>query len=284
MTKSPIPGPKVILIGDSGTGKTHAIRTLLDAGITPFIIFTEPGMEVLGDALDKCKWRYIPTKTSSWTGLNSVLSSINRLDFDGLTKLRDANKSKYTGLLDVVAQCNNFIDQDGVEHGDVMEFGTDRALVIDSFTAMGDMARQLQVGGKPLMSPGEYQVAQNSLKFIYEKLVKECHCSVVMLAHIAREQDELTGGTTLMIKTIGKALAPEVPIYWSDVIQTIRQGDKFSWSTAGTNITVKARNLPIKAGQEPSFAPLFAMWKQRGGVIEADSAKPAKVGDSASTS
>ena len=284
MTKSPIPGPKVILIGDSGTGKTHAIRTLLDAGITPFIIFTEPGMEVLGDALDKCKWRYIPTKTSSWTGLNSVLSSINRLDFDGLTKLRDANKSKYTGLLDVVAQCNNFIDQDGVEHGDVMEFGADRALVIDSFTAMGDMARQLQVGGKPLMSPGEYQVAQNSLKFIYEKLVKECHCSVVMLAHIAREQDELTGGTTLMIKTIGKALAPEVPIYWSDVIQTIRQGDKFSWSTAGTNITVKARNLPIKAGQEPSFAPLFAMWKQRGGVIEADSAKPAKVGDSASTS
>lgn len=274
MSKSPLPGPKIILIGDSGTGKTHTLRTLIDAGITPFIIFTEPGMEVLGDVLDKCRWRYIPTKTASWTGLASVLKSINTLDFDGLTKLRDANKSQYTGLMDVVNQCNNFIDQDGKDWGDVMEFGTDKCLVFDSFTGMSDMARQLQVGGKPLMSPGEYQVAQNSLKFIYEKVVKECRCPVVMTAHIARETDELTGGTTLMVKTLGKALAPDVPIYWSDVIQTVRIGDKFTWSTAGSNITVKGRNVALAAGLPPSFVPLFEGWKKRGGVIE-DSNSPA---------
>lgn len=267
-TKSPIPGPKVILIGDSGTGKTHAIRTLLDAGVTPFIIFTEPGMEVLGEDLDKCKWRYIAPRTSSWQGLESVLTNINRLDFDGLAKLRDANKTSYTGMLDVVHQCNDFVDQDGVSHGDIMKFGTDRAVVLDSFTGLSDLARQLQIGGKPLMSPGEYQVAQNSLKFVYEKLVKECHCSVIMTAHIAREHDELTGGTTLMVKTLGKALAPEVPIYWSDTIQTLRTGDKFTWSTVGSNITTKARNIPFAAGLEPSFVPLFEGWKKRGGIIE----------------
>lgn len=272
---SPIPGPKIILIGDSGTGKTHALQTLLDAGITPFIVFTEPGMEVLGNVLDKCHWRYIGSKTPSWGGLKSIMKSINTLDFEGLAKLRDANRSQYTGLLDLVEQCNNFVDSNGEAFGDVMKFGTDRCLVFDSFTGMGDLGRQLTVGNKPLMALGEYQVVQNALKFIYEKLVKECHCSIVLTAHIAREKDELTGGTTLMVKTIGKALAPEVPIYWSDVIQTIRLGDKFTWSTAGSNITVKARNLPIKPSQQPSFKPLFETWKKRGGVIEV-SAKESK--------
>ncbi len=262
-----IPGPKIILIGDSGTGKTYALRTLLDAGITPFIIFTEPGMEVLGDVLDKCKWRYIGSKTPSWSGLKGIMKMVNTLDFEGLAKLRDANRSQYTGLLDLVEQCNNFVDHSGESFGDVMDFQTDRCLVIDSFTGMGDLGRQLAVGNKPLMALGEYQVVQNSLKFIYEKLVKECQCSIVLTAHIAREKDELTGGTTLMVKTIGKALAPEVPIYWSDVIQTIRQASKFTWSTAGTNITVKARNLPIKLGMTPSFKPLFEAWKKRGGKI-----------------
>lgn len=196
------------------------------------------------------------------------MKSINILDFEGLAKLRDSNKTQYTGLLDVVNQCNDFVDESGESFGDVMKFGTDKCLVIDSFTGMGDLSRQLIVGNKPLMALGEYQVAQNALKFIYEKLVKECHCSIVLTAHIAREKDELTGGTTLMIKTVGKALAPEVPIYWSDVIQTKRQGSKFTWDTAGTNITVKARNIPIASGMAPSFVPLIEGWKKRGGVIE----------------
>jgi hypothetical protein len=266
--RSPIPGPKIILIGDSGTGKTHALRTLIDAGLTPFIIFTEPGMEVLGDILDKCHWRYVGSVSPSWTGLEAILKNINILDFEGLTKLRDSNKTQYTGLFDVVHQCNHFVDQHGQDWGDVMNFGTDKVLCLDSFTGLGDLGRQLMVGNKPLMAPGEYQVVQNSLKFIYEKLVKECHCPIVMTAHIAREQDELTGGTTLMVKTIGKALAPEVPIYWSDVVQTKRTGSKFTWDTAGTNITVKARNLPFATGQLPSFVPLFEGWKKLGGVIE----------------
>jgi hypothetical protein len=36
-------------MGASGTGKTHSIRTLVDAGLEVFVLFTEPGMEVLAD-------------------------------------------------------------------------------------------------------------------------------------------------------------------------------------------------------------------------------------------
>ena len=69
MNKSPIPGPKIILLGDSGTGKTHSIRTLLDAGLTPFIIFTEPGMESIGDILDQCHYTYIKPGVAGWDTL-----------------------------------------------------------------------------------------------------------------------------------------------------------------------------------------------------------------------
>ena len=264
-----IPGPKIILIGDSGTGKTYSIRTLLDAGITPFIIFTEPGMETLGDVLDKCHWKYISPHQMGWEGLKSVAKNVSILDYEGIAKMRDANKPKYTELMDLIEQCNNFVDQNGESFGDVMSWGTNRALVIDSLSGLSDMASQLTVGGKPVKGLQDWQVAQNMLKFLVNKLTTGCKCTFILMSHIARERDEITGGTTLMVKTLGKALAPDLPIYFSDIIQTIRKGDKFSWSTAGSNIAVKARNVKISLELPASFKPLFETWKKQGGVIEA---------------
>ena len=263
-----IPGPKVILIGDSGTGKTYAIRTLLDAGVTPFIIFTEPGMETLGDVLDKCHWRYIPPTQVGWAGLLSVAKTINVLDYDGIAKMRDANKTKYIEMMNLIEQCNDFVDQNGESFGDVMSWGTDRALVIDSLSGLSDMASQLTVGGKPVKGLQDWQVAQNMLKFLIDKLTTGCKCTFILTSHIAREKDEITGGTTLMVSTLGKALAPDLPRYFSDTIQCMREGDKFHWSTAGSNIAVKARNVAIHPKLPPSFKPLFESWKKRGGVIE----------------
>ncbi len=267
--KSPIPGPKVILMGDSGTGKTHSIRTLLDSGITPFIIFTEPGMETLGDVLDKCHYRYIPPAQMGWEGLAKIGKMVNDLTYDGIAKMTDANKRKYTEMLQVIEQCNNFVcDRTGESYGDVMEWGTDRALVIDSLSGLNDMASQLTVGGKPVKGMQDWQVAQNMLKFFLDKLTTGCRCMFVLMTHLSREKDEISGGTTLMVNTLGQKLAPEIPKYFSDAIQAVRSGDKFTWSTAGTSIAVKARNVKIANGLPPSFQPLIQSWKSRGGIIE----------------
>src|SRR5258708_38749125 len=57
--KSPLVGPKILLMGEGGNGKTHSIRTLVDAGIKPFVIALEPGFEVLGAVPPtKLAWRY----------------------------------------------------------------------------------------------------------------------------------------------------------------------------------------------------------------------------------
>ena len=265
---SPIPGPKVILLGDSGTGKTYSIRTLLDAGLTPFIIFTEPGMESIGDILDKCHYQYIPPAQGSWDNLLNIGTMVNKLAYDAISKMQDANKSKYDEFLRIIGACNNFVDQNGKEWGDVMNFGTDKVLVIDSLSGLNDMASSLVVGGKPVKGMQDWQVAQNMLKKLIDKLCTGCRCSMVLMAHIAREQDEITGATRLYVSTLGKALAPDLPAYFSDVIQTQRVGDQFSWDTSGTNIAVKGRNVPYAAKQSASFVPLIKRWQERGGIIE----------------
>lgn len=275
--KSPIPGPKIILMGDSGTGKTYALRTLLDAGVTPFIIFTEPGMETIGDVLNQCHWKYIPPAQTDWSALRKIGDMVNTLDYEGIAKMKDSNKRKYQEMLQVIDQCNRFIDQDGEDFGDVMNWGTDRCLVIDSLSGLSDMASQLTVGGKPVKGPSDWQVAQNMLKFLLDKLTTGCHCPMVLIAHLAREKDEVSGALNITVNTLGAKLAPEIPKYFSDVIRTIRDGDKFTWSTSGSNISVKGRNVPISAGLDPSFKPLFESWKKRGGVIEQTALPPTDV-------
>lgn len=269
--KSPIPGPKVLLMGASGTGKTHSIRTLIGTGITPFIIFTEPGMEVLADEpCPKLHWRYIPPVVSSWDVLINNAKLVNTLSFQAITSMVDVDRQKYTQYMDVMNVCNNFIcDRCGEEFGDVAKWGTDRALVIDSLTGLSNMVMNLTVGSKPIKSQGEWQIAQNTLKRFLDTLTTAAHCTLIVTGHLEREFDEITGGVHLMISSPGKKLSPTIPIFFSDVIQTLQQSGKFTWSTDGYNIDVKGRNVPIKKDLLCSFEPLIASWRNRGGEIEA---------------
>lgn len=268
--KNAIPGPKIILLGDSGTGKTYSIRTLLDAGLEPFVLFTEPGMETIGDIFSnpKVHYKYLPPGQVGWAGLRKIGEMVNQLSYDGIAKMSDANKTRYNELLQVIDVCNNFIDQHGVAYGDIETWNTDRVFVIDSLSGLNDMASMLVVGGKPVKGQQDWQVAQNMLKFLINKICTSCHCSVVLMAHIARESDEVTGGTRLMVNTLGKALAPDLPAYFSDVIQTVRMGQEWTWDVAGSNIAVKGRNVPFEAKQKPSFKPLIDRWLAKGGKIE----------------
>lgn len=275
MNKSPIPAPNIILMGDSGTGKTYALRTLVDAGITPFILFTEPGMEVLGDLKpDSYHFNYITAPESNWTGLIDTAEKVNKFNFDALTKMQDMNRGRYGQFAEVLRQCNNFTDsRTGETFGDASTWGTDRALVLDSLSGLSDMAMRLVVGGKPTRAMQDWMVAQNLLKSFLDQCTNQLRCWFIVIAHLEREKDEITGGTQIMVSTLGRALAPKIPMFFSDAIQTQRQGSEFTWDTAGMNIAVKARNVPIGSKLPPSFGPLVETWKSRGGIIETPSSQ-----------
>ena len=265
-----IPGPKVLLMGDSGTGKTHALRTLIDAGVTPFIIATEQNcIQTLKD-IPAGKWHYKfinAQPENNWGNLQDMLSKVNKLSYENLTKVQDPNKSSYNQLLDVLTTCNKFVcDCHKEDFGDVSLWDNSRALVIDGLSGLSDMAMGLTVGNKPVRSMPDWGVSQNSLKSIIAQLTTAVRCPFILVAHIDREKDEITGGTSVTVKTLGQKLGPDLPRMFSDVIRAKREGNKFSWDTADSQATVVSRNIPIASNQAPSFVPLFTNWRKGAGV------------------
>lgn len=271
---SNIPGAKVLVIGDSGAGKTHSIRTWLDAGIEPFVLFTEPGMEVVANVNEPGKacrmhWTYLPPATTDIDAMIESALRINSLAYDQLLRLSDINKRQFQEYVRFLQALKNFqCARCKKEFGPVSAWGTNRALNIDSLSGLSLMAMNLVIGSKPVKQQQDWGVSQDNLERGVLKLTTDYKCFVAIFAHPEREVDEVSGAVHIMASTLGRKLAPRLPRYFSDIIHAKREGTKFTWSTATANMVLKARNLPISDGLPPSFAALVEGWKKNGGVIE----------------
>lgn len=272
-----IPGVKVMLEGDSGVGKTLAIVTLIEAGITPFIIFTEPGVSTISKWLadnpevdpEKIHWHYISMSTQSWGDMETMSKNINTLSYKALTGIVDAKKAKYNQFLEVYKTCHDFVDDRTGEHfGDISDFGTDRAVFFDSLSGLSTMSMNLAVGAKPTKSPGDWGIAMDNLERFITKICTDLHCHMVLSAHISMEKDEISGGIILMAQSLGNKLSPKLPRYFDEVVHATKVGDKFAWSTASRNVSTKNRWLALGDNLPPSFVPMIESWKKAGGKIQ----------------
>jgi AAA domain len=260
-----IPGPKILLVGATGTGKTHSIRTLVDAGLEVFVLFTEPGMEVLADIPpSKLHWHYLAPASPDWSDMIDSANKINTLSLKTLSGMEDINKLKYAGFLDMLRTLSNFTcDRTGQSYGAADHWGPDRALVIDSLSGVNILAMNLVTGSKPVKSMSDWGMAMDNLDRFITKITTDVYCPMVLLAHQERETDEVTGGTSIMVSTLGKKLAPRMTRFFSDVINVVRQEKKFTWSTVTFGMDLKARNVALADNLEPSFVPIIRKWQDR---------------------
>jgi hypothetical protein len=270
--KQSLPGFNVMLMGPAGSGKTHSIGTLVDSGMEVYYLALEPGLEsVLGYWTDRGQpipknlhWHTLKAPDTSFMDMLDTATKINQFSLEMLAKMVDPNKSRHNQYLELFKALHDFTDQrDDSKHGSVNSWGTDRCLVIDSLTGLNNAALNLVIGGKPVRSQSDWGIAQQQLEGLLRKLCDGCVCHFVLLAHVERESDLVLGGVKLMASTLGKALAPKIPAMFSDVILTVRQGDKWTWDTANVMADLKTRNLPIKSDNPPSFVPIVAKWKAR---------------------
>lgn len=271
-----LPGFNTLLEGPAGSGKTHAIGTLVDEGIEVFYLGLESGRESLqGYWRDKGKavpsnlhWHMLSGATVSFMDMVDMAQKVNTLSLEGLAKIADPKRSSHNEFIKVLQALHDFKDDRTKQSfGDVSEWGTGRALVVDGLTGLNRAAMSLTVGGKPVRSQSDWQIAQNVLENLLRKLCDDCKCHFILLSHIDREVDPVLGGTKIMCSTLGKALAPKVPSMFSDVILTVREGAKWTWDTSNALADLKTRNLPITVGQTPSFKAIVEKWKSRGGVV-----------------
>jgi hypothetical protein len=256
------PGPKILLIGGTGAGKTHSIRTLVDMGLEVFVLFTEPGMEVLADVpVDKLHWHYISPSSPDWADMKDSATKINTLSLKVIAGMEDINKRKYSGFLDVIDALSNFPDdRTGQKFGGVDSWGANRCIVIDSLSGLNILAMNLVTGSKPVKSIADWGMAMDNLERLIVKLTTDVSCPMIMIAHTERETDEVTGGTIQMAATLGKKLAPRIPRFFSDVINVRREAKEFTWSTMTFGMDLKARNVPLADNIPPTFRPIVDSW------------------------
>ncbi len=271
-----LPGVNVLLMGPAGTGKTHAIGTLVDAGIEVFYLALEPGLEALlgyytdrGQSIpDNLHWHLQEAPKASFLELMDTATKINTMSLDSLAKMPDPNRMKHNQFIELLRTLNDFPDdRTGKKFGSVNEWTPKRALVIDGMAGLSRAAMALVVGGKAVKSQSDWGIAQDQIEKLVRMLCDNCPCHFVLIAHVERETDQILGGVKLMVSTLGKALAPKLPPMFSDVILTVRQGDKWTWDTANVMADLKTRNLPISSNNTPTFASIITKWKSRGGVV-----------------
>lgn len=269
---SPVVAPAILLIGGPGSGKTDSLGSLLEYFADVFVLGTETRFKdslldsVVRRGLDKSRLhtRLVQPLPGSFSSLIASATLINTLSYESLCAIKnDPSKSSYGQFIELLRCLSDFVDDTGKHWGPVDSWGADRALCIDSLSGLNLMALDLVVGTKPVKAMGEWGVAMDNLERLINTLTSSVKCMFVLTAHVDRETDEITGGTTLQVGALGKKMAPKLPRFFSEVVHARREGDKYYWSTITPNYELKRRVLPFGDKIEPSFKPIVEAWRKR---------------------
>jgi hypothetical protein len=279
-------GPKILLEGPAGTGKSFAMGTLVDwaqkNGQKVFILFTEQGglESLMGYWRDtnthpfnrrepapipEClHWHVIRTPSISLDGLLSNATRTGQLSYQALTQWTDTERSRNNPWERLLRTLQDFpCDRTGKTHGNVGHWGNNCIFINDSLSETANACFRMVLGAKATASQSEYQVAQQNLLAWVRWMTQFLQCTFVLTAHVQRQTNEVTGLTSVMTKVIGKALGDEMSPLFSDVILTVRDGINFYWDTAAHGVDLKTRYLPIKSKITPDFAQIMDKWLQR---------------------
>lgn len=271
---SALAGVNVLIEGPTGTGKTHSLGTLADAGVELFCLFTENALEtLLGYWTDRglpvppnVHWHVLKRPEGSFNVLAEGANTINTYTLDSLYKMVDANRAKHNQFVTLLRSLADFPDdRTGQKFGPVDSWGPNRCLALSTLTGINPIAMSLVIGNKAVKDQRDWGIAQDQIEKILRQLTDGCKCHFILEAHVERETDQVFGGVKITVATLGRALAPKIPPMFSDVILAYREGPRFFWSTANSQADLKARNLPIADGIPQDFKQIFTKWQSRGG-------------------
>jgi hypothetical protein len=268
--------PAVLLMGQSGTGKTFSLSTLIESGLEVFLITTEPnGLESLLDAMatkgldiHKLHYHVISPARPDFTSLAKMATLVSLSDQAALSAIKPGSERSNAQWIELLKTLNNFTcDRTGEIFGPVDKLGPNRAVVIDSLSGLNLMAMDITVGDKVTASPGEWGIAMKLLDKLLITLTSNLTSTFILTAHTEREVDEISGASQIMVSSLGRKLAPQIPKFFSEIVLTHVQtdGDRrtYYWSTNTQNYTLKNRSLPVGSRLEPSFKPIIAAFHRR---------------------
>lgn len=219
---------KMLLIGDSGTGKTGSLASLVDAGYKLRILDFDNGLHSLIEATrnmgDKLK--------------NIEVESLHdEIHMVGNKIIPKGVPHAFSDAMKLLTKWSPSAKKGASELGKPAEWGQDTVLVIDSLTHMSNACLRLvqtlnSNAGNNVTQP-EWGTAQRMVESMLSLLYsKDFKCHVVIMAHIAylRSEDKLdTEGNPIgklcgHPMSLGQALPPKIPSYFNIMLQLKTKG------------------------------------------------------------
>ena len=247
---------KLFYIGDSGTGKTGSLVSLIGAGYKLRILDLDNGL----DALFQETKRAFPDK-------------LTNVDYESR---RDQYKSSPSGPI-ISGQPKAFTDSLKLldkwpDETSPKDWGEDTIFVLDSLTAFGKAAFEWAKGMAPAAKDPRqwYFSAQQAVEDTIAMLTGEnFKANVIVISHVT--YSELQDGTTKgFASSIGSALGPKLPKYLNTLVLAEKSGSganvKRTIKTMPTT-TVELKNpisfklpavLPLETGLATIFSELKA--------------------------
>jgi hypothetical protein len=259
----PHTGPKILLEGGSGTGKTYSARTLIKAGIEVRAVFTEPRWGSLSDlgCKDGLHINYVNPTASTWEALAQKAESLTRLPWEAAAKWADPKKGQYDGFIRLLQALHTYKCVNcGKDFGDATTWDSSKCLWFDGLSGLNQAALQMVTGGAVTRSLPQWGAAMESESQFIKQCVYGTTCWFVLVTHQDKVLDEVNGGMVISPLALGRKVGPELPKDFDEVVQTERVGDKFKWTNIAQGVDLKATYLPLSNDLPPSFQGIYDKW------------------------
>lgn len=217
---------KMLFIGDSGTGKTGALVSLMKDGYKLRILDMDNGLDSLRE----------------WAKQEGA--DLNLVDYETRRdKYKTSNTGpKLAGAPTAFTSALQLLDKwpDGTIPA---EWGDRTVLVIDSLSALGKAAFEFARHMNPTATSGKqqdgrvwYGAAQDGIEDVIAMITsEEFMANVIVISHV--RIDEWGGINKGYANVVGKALGPILPRYFNTLIQAETTG-------TGTNVKRQIKTLP----------------------------------------
>lgn len=247
---------KMLLMGDSGTGKTGSLVSLVAAGYKLRILDYDGGLPVLlhfirktcPDKLSNVEARTLDDKYVS----GAAGRAVRPFAYQETVKMLTHWKYTYNG--------------EEVDYGDPSLWGPDCILVVDTLTFLSNAAFNWAEG----MNPGAkdrrtyFYVAQQSIeKLLSEFKADSFATNLIVVSHIKYLEREGDGATKGYPMSAGSALSPNIPTYFNSVAQAMtKTGGRRTLQTKSTpyidlkNPNAFEQELPLETGLATFFEAL----------------------------
>ncbi len=213
---------KMLLVGDSGSGKTGALASLAAAGYNLRILDLDNGLDVLNNLLTDKNSQYFKQDPKCAERVDFLTVTDKMKNING--RLVPATATAWTRAVKLLVDW-----QDGdIKLGPITTWGTNDILVIDSLTMLSTAALNMvlsmngRLGQRPHQSDwGDgQQMIESMLQMLYDEGVQ---CNVIVCCHLTFLGED-GGPLRGYPNTLGKALPPKVGRYFNTALMARTTG------------------------------------------------------------